>query len=208
MIKNAAEAASTAAVLHSSLAQISPPTSPLTSSPDPSESASLQSLSIDTTASGTITPRSQYVMPEHRSAFQADPTRTTVLGTSIGETVQATVYLKAPFILGSVTGSRVKLASKHFVCLTIGSRGDVQPYISLGRELMRDGHRLVVLVLHYSFSLLARSYPLVLIGNCRVTIASHPEYRPWVESYGIGFKEVGGDPGLLMKLVAEHPLFS
>lgn len=58
-------------------------------------------------------------------------------------------------------------------CLTVGSRGDVQPYIALCCGLMKEGHR------------------------CR--IASHPEYRSWVESYGIEFRSVGGDPAELMR---------
>lgn len=68
----------------------------------------------------------------------------------------------------------VKRASKHFVCLTIGSRGDVQPYIALGLGLMKEGHT--------------------------VTIVTHEEYKPWVESFGIRHKQAGGDPGALMKL--------
>ncbi|KAJ7935602.1 glycosyltransferase family 1 protein [Mycena leptocephala] len=64
--------------------------------------------------------------------------------------------------------------SKHFVCLTIGSRGDVQPYIALGLGLMKEGHT--------------------------VTIVTHEEYRPWIESFGIKHKQAGGDPGALMKL--------
>ncbi|KAG0151620.1 hypothetical protein CROQUDRAFT_56856 [Cronartium quercuum f. sp. fusiforme G11] len=68
------------------------------------------------------------------------------------------------------------------VCMTIGSRGDVQPYISLAKQLQKDGHT--------------------------VTIASHPEYRSWVESFGILYKDVGGDPGALMKLSVEHSFFS
>ncbi|WAQ84990.1 hypothetical protein PtA15_5A563 [Puccinia triticina] len=68
------------------------------------------------------------------------------------------------------------------ICLAIGSRGDVQPYISLAKRLIQDGHT--------------------------VTIASHPEYRPWVESFGIRYKDVGGDPAALMKLSVEHPFFS
>ncbi|KNE94268.1 hypothetical protein PSTG_12400 [Puccinia striiformis f. sp. tritici PST-78] len=74
------------------------------------------------------------------------------------------------------------LKPMKIVCLAIGSRGDVQPYISLARRLMQDGHI--------------------------VTIASHPEYRPWVESFGIHYKDVGGDPAALMKLSVEHPFFS
>lgn len=45
-----------------------------------------------------------------------------------------------PHIVG-VDRSRVKISKRHFVCMTIGSRGDVQPYIALCKELMKDGHR-------------------------------------------------------------------
>ena len=44
----------------------------------------------------------------------------------------------------------------HFTFLTIGSRGDVQPYIALAKGLMADGHR------------------------CR--IATHGEFKEWIES--------------------------
>lgn len=46
--------------------------------------------------------------------------------------------------------------SLHFTFLTIGSRGDVQPYIALAKGLMADGHR------------------------CR--IATHGEFKEWVEA--------------------------
>ena len=46
--------------------------------------------------------------------------------------------------------------SLHFTFLTIGSRGDVQPYIALAKGLMADGHR------------------------CR--IATHGEFQAWIES--------------------------
>lgn len=63
--------------------------------------------------------------------------------------------------------------SLRFTCLTIGSRGDVQPYIALCKGLMTEGHK------------------------CK--IASHGEYRQWVEGHGIAFEEVGGDPAELME---------
>jgi len=66
----------------------------------------------------------------------------------------------------------------HFVCLTIGSRGDVQPYIALGLGLKKEGHR--------------------------VTIATHEEYKGWIEGFGIEHRTTGGDPGALMKLSVEH----
>ncbi|KAJ7250909.1 hypothetical protein B0H12DRAFT_1018998 [Mycena haematopus] len=68
--------------------------------------------------------------------------------------------------------------SMQFVCLTIGSRGDVQPYIALGLGLMKEGHR--------------------------VRIVTHEEYKPWIESFGIEHKPAGGDPGALMKLSVEN----
>ncbi|KAI8074426.1 hypothetical protein BC940DRAFT_288215 [Gongronella butleri] len=67
-------------------------------------------------------------------------------------------------------------------CLTIGSRGDVQPFIALCQQLQKDGQK------------------------CR--IASHSEYRAWVERYGIEFRSVGGDPGALMKLCIDHGFLS
>lgn len=48
--------------------------------------------------------------------------------------------------------------SMHFTCLTIGSRGDIQPYIALAKGLMADGHR--------------------------VKIATHGEFQEWIESVG------------------------
>lgn len=46
--------------------------------------------------------------------------------------------------------------SLHFTFLTIGSRGDVQPYIALAKGLMADGHR--------------------------ARIATHVEFKDWIES--------------------------
>lgn len=60
----------------------------------------------------------------------------------------------------------------HITCLTIGSRGDVQPYVALCKELQKDGH------------------------VCR--IATHPEYESWIKQHNIEFRSIGGDPGDLM----------
>lgn len=69
-----------------------------------------------------------------------------------------------------------------FVLLTIGSRGDVQPYIALAKGLMAHGHK--------------------------VKIASHSEFREWVEGYGIEYAEIAGDPAELMKIMIQHGMFS
>ena len=78
-------------------------------------------------------------------------------------------------------GVLLSMPSMHFVCLTIGSRGDVQPYIALGRGLQKEGHR--------------------------VTIVTHEEYKEWVTGFGIDHRTAGGDPGALMKLSVENKVF-
>jgi sterol 3beta-glucosyltransferase len=69
-----------------------------------------------------------------------------------------------------------------YVCLTIGSRGDVQPYIALCKKLMEDGH------------------------SCK--IATHAEFAPWIRSHGVDFAPVGGNPAELMALCVEHGMFT
>ncbi|KAJ7069825.1 glycosyltransferase family 1 protein [Mycena amicta] len=90
--------------------------------------------------------------------------------------------LKLPKAINIPGQFLVKSKPKHFVCLTIGSRGDVQPYIALGLGLMKEGHT--------------------------VTVVTHNEYKSWVESFGIRHKQAGGDPGALMKLSVENKMFS
>ena len=72
--------------------------------------------------------------------------------------------------------------SLRITCLTIGSRGDVQPYIALCKGLIADGH------------------------HCR--IASHGEYKSWVEGHGIEFAEIGGDPAELMRICVDNGMFT
>ncbi|KAE8222228.1 hypothetical protein CF319_g4536 [Tilletia indica] len=73
-------------------------------------------------------------------------------------------------------------SSLHFTMLTIGSRGDVQPYIALSKRLLAEGHR--------------------------VRIATHGEFREWIEGHGIEFYEVGGDPAELMRICVENGTFT
>lgn len=70
----------------------------------------------------------------------------------------------------------------QIVCLTIGSRGDVQPYIALCKELLKEGHR--------------------------PKIATHAEFEPWVRKHGIDFAPVDGNPAELMRICVEHGMFT
>ncbi|CAK9436451.1 uncharacterized protein LODBEIA_P10090 [Lodderomyces beijingensis] len=72
--------------------------------------------------------------------------------------------------------------SYKITLLTIGSRGDVQPYIALGVGLQKEGHT--------------------------VTIATHSEFQEWIEKHGLRFKEIAGDPGELMSFMVGHSTMS
>ena len=72
--------------------------------------------------------------------------------------------------------------SLRITCLTIGSRGDVQPYIALCKGLLAEGHR--------------------------PKIATHAEFEPWVRKHGIGFAPVDGDPAELMRICVENGMFT
>ena len=72
--------------------------------------------------------------------------------------------------------------SLRITCLTIGSRGDVQPYIALCKGLLAEGHR--------------------------PKIATHAEFEPWVRKHGIEFAPVEGDPAELMRICVENGMFT
>lgn len=72
--------------------------------------------------------------------------------------------------------------SLRITCLTIGSRGDVQPYIALCKGLLAEGHR--------------------------PKIATHLEFEPWIRRHGIDFAPVEGDPAELMRICIENGMFT
>lgn len=69
----------------------------------------------------------------------------------------------------------------NIVVMVIGSRGDIQPFIKVGKILQNDyGHR--------------------------VRIATHPAFKKFVEEdCGLEFFSVGGDPSELMAFMVKNP---
>ncbi|KAH6880721.1 hypothetical protein B0T10DRAFT_609391 [Thelonectria olida] len=67
----------------------------------------------------------------------------------------------------------------NIVIQVVGSRGDVQPFIALGNELQRHGHR--------------------------VRLATHDTFENFVRSSGLEFYPVGGDPAELMAYMVKNP---
>ncbi|KAI9140763.1 hypothetical protein BKA69DRAFT_1125488 [Paraphysoderma sedebokerense] len=68
--------------------------------------------------------------------------------------------------------------------MTIGTRGDIQPFIALCKEFKRQVSDLV----------------------CR--IASHAEYRDFVEGHGLEFRPLPGNPAIFMKIAVEHGMYT
>jgi hypothetical protein len=78
---------------------------------------------------------------------------------------------RAPSIVFVPTSQRITI-------LTVGSRGDVQPFIALGKRLKDEGNR--------------------------VAIATHPEFAKWIRSHGLKFRPVKGEPGMIMAVMSEN----
>lgn len=62
--------------------------------------------------------------------------------------------------------------SLNIVIQVVGSRGDVQPFVALGNELQRSGHR--------------------------VRLATHDTFKSFVTDAKLEFFPIGGDPAALM----------
>ncbi|SZF06397.1 unnamed protein product [Blumeria hordei] len=70
--------------------------------------------------------------------------------------------------------------SLNIVVMVIGSRGDIQPFLKLGKSLKNYGHR--------------------------VRIATHPAFKEFVEKDSeLEFFSVGGDPSELMAFMVKNP---
>ena len=79
------------------------------------------------------------------------------------------------------TKATTKIPRMNIVIMVIGSRGDVQPFLKIGRILQdKYGHR--------------------------VRIATHPAFRKFVQDeIGLEFFSIGGDPSELMSFMVRNP---
>lgn len=67
----------------------------------------------------------------------------------------------------------------NIVIQVIGSRGDIQPFIAIGSELQKHGHR--------------------------VRLATHLAFRDFVLDGGLEFFNIGGDPAEMMAFMVKNP---
>ncbi|KAJ5826653.1 hypothetical protein N7447_003416 [Penicillium robsamsonii] len=67
----------------------------------------------------------------------------------------------------------------NIVIQVVGSRGDVQPFVALGKALQKHGHR--------------------------VRLATHATFDQFVRNAGLEFYDIGGDPTELMSYMVRNP---
>lgn len=87
-----------------------------------------------------------------------------------------------PYIPPSLGGKEGVLPPPplNVVIQVVGSRGDVQPFVALGKVLKETyGHR--------------------------VRLATHPTFRGFVQENGLEFFSIGGDPSQLMAFMVKNP---
>jgi UDP:flavonoid glycosyltransferase YjiC (YdhE family) len=85
---------------------------------------------------------------------------------------------------GSVSDASPVDAAKYcpklnIVIQVVGSLGDVQPFVSISKELQRYGHR--------------------------IRLATHAAFRGLVERHDIEFFDIGGNPAELMSFMVRNP---
>ncbi|KAF1830750.1 UDP-glucose:sterol glycosyltransferase [Decorospora gaudefroyi] len=122
---------------------------------------------------------------EHDLLQQAREYNDTDKQINVSDIVRAADHDRIPLIFDDPLASFVDFKPSEpltIVCLTIGSRGDVQPYIALCKELLKEGHK--------------------------PRIATHAEFEPWVRKHGIDFAPVDGNPAELMRICVEHGMFT
>lgn len=84
-----------------------------------------------------------------------------------------------PPALGGLPG-QIPPPKLNVVIHVVGSRGDVQPFVALGKVLKATyGHR--------------------------VRLATHPTFKTFVEENGLEFFSIGGDPSELMAFMVKNP---
>ncbi|KAF7550013.1 hypothetical protein G7Z17_g6002 [Cylindrodendrum hubeiense] len=91
-------------------------------------------------------------------------------------------FLTPPYVPPSLGGppGQVPPPRLNLVIQIVGSRGDVQPFVALGKVLKDTyGHR--------------------------VRIATHPTFQNFIEQNGLEFFSIGGDPTELMAFMVKYP---
>lgn len=81
----------------------------------------------------------------------------------------------------SILGKYEHVPRLNIAIHIVGSRGDVQPFIAIGKVLQKEPY------------------------NHRVRLCTHPVFKNFVEENGLEFFSIGGDPATLMAYMVKNP---
>ncbi|KAL4565900.1 hypothetical protein LXL04_030006 [Taraxacum kok-saghyz] len=80
-----------------------------------------------------------------------------------------------------ITDSKKSIPKLNIAVLVVGTRGDVQPFLAMSKQLQEFGHH--------------------------VRLATHANFQSLVESVGVDFYPLGGDPRILARYMAKNKGF-
>ncbi|KAE8157889.1 UDP-Glycosyltransferase/glycogen phosphorylase [Aspergillus tamarii] len=110
---------------------------------------------------------------------ETPPPEYSELQTQLADSIRRDSGLQPNYLDSVEEKEKVWNVKLNIVIQVVGSRGDVQPFIALGNELMRYGHR--------------------------VRLATHDIFENFVRDSGLEFYPIGGDPAALMAYMVKNP---
>ncbi|KXS12214.1 glycosyltransferase family 1 protein [Gonapodya prolifera JEL478] len=154
--------------------------SPLLDPPSPTSSLS----STNASSNASVDPSHSQAHAHAHAHDPPSPTHSTAsISISAPPSPSPSASATAPLSPLSPTDTAARPV-RHITIFTIGSRGDVQPFIAWGKHLASAPH------------------------NYTVRIATFTEFRSFVLSHGLEFAPVAGDPVLIMAFATEKGMFT
>ena len=115
----------------------------------------------------------------HEDSAKAEPRKTSQLPKE-DSSKRRNLLTRLSTVKAVPSAGKKSIPKLNIVIMVIGSRGDIQPFLKLGKLLKEHGHR--------------------------VRIATHPAFKEFVENdSGLEFFSVGGDPAELMAFMVKNP---
>ena len=141
-------------------------------------------ISLKETGPGYLAKNLGATIQSHLSPPHAKTRKATAKEDPFGENhpaVRPGMIKKVTTAAGFPAVSNVSVPQLNIVIMVIGSRGDIQPFLKIGKLLKEDhGHR--------------------------VRIATHPAFKDFIEKdIGLEFFSIGGDPAELMAFMVKNP---
>ncbi|XP_073142407.1 sterol 3-beta-glucosyltransferase UGT80A2-like isoform X1 [Henckelia pumila] len=126
-------------------------------------------------------PKKKLKLVKRLAAIQDDGT----VQFDVGETIEPQSSNSGTEIIDDgnvvITEDAELLPPLQIVMLIVGTRGDVQPFIAIGKRLQEDGHR--------------------------VRLATHSNFKEFVMAAGLEFYPLGGDPKVLAAYMVKNKGF-